>query len=224
MRLLLRTLLACAAALAPVAEAAEVEAWLVLAVDRSGSIDDDELRLQRNAYVEILSDPEIGATFAGTRVAIIEFDTRAELVVDWSTLAGAAERYASYAPVAPRGGTAIGGGLQLALSLLANRPGRRIVDVSGDGRDNRDQILLADMRAKARREGIEINGLVFEGRASERVTRYFEEKVISGFVVTIDDLSDFADALRRKLQLELQLAGFDRPKNVRTGHSVRPDE
>ncbi|MEL7464744.1 MAG: DUF1194 domain-containing protein [Pseudomonadota bacterium] len=224
MRFVLGIVIACAATLATVAKATEVETWLVLMVDRSGSIDDDELGLQRSAYVEILGDPEIGATFAGARVAIIEFDTRAELVVDWSTFAVAAQRYAAYAPAAPRGGTAIGGGLQLALSLLADRPGHRIVDVSGDGRDNRDQILLADMRARARREGVEINGLVFESRSSDRVARYFEERVITGFVVTIDDLNDFADALRRKLRLELQLAGLDRSEITGAGHPLRPDE
>ena len=177
MRLCHRMLLAACLLLAPWPAFAEaVENWLVLVVDRSGSIDDNELRLQRSAYVEILGDPAMAAAFAATRVAIVEFDNRPEAAVDWSTMPEAAERYARFAPVAPRGGTAIGAGLKLAMNLLEGRPGQRIIDVSGDGRDNRDQILLADMRARARREGVEINGLIFEGRSNDRVTRYYQEQ------------------------------------------------
>lgn len=183
--------------------------WLVLVVDRSGSIDDDELRLQRNAYIEILSDPTMAAEFADTRIAIVEFDSDAEIAVDWSTALEAADKYAAYAPVAPRGGTAIGRGLDAALSLLDGKPVERIIDVSGDGRDNRDQILLSETRAAAIRSDIEINGLIFEGRANDRVTRYYQEKVVTGFTLTISHLDDFEDALRRKLRRELNLATHD---------------
>ena len=92
------------------------------------------------------------------------------------------------------------------MALLRDRTGERIIDVSGDGRDNRDPLLLAEVRAEARREGVEINGLVFEGRASARVTDYFRDMVVSGFTLSIADLDDFADALRRKLRRELKLS------------------
>lgn len=187
-----------------------VSTWLVLAVDRSGSIDDDELRLQRDAYVDILRDPEMASAFANASVAIVEFDNSAEIAVNWSSATEAAEAYALYRPVAPRGGTAIGRALETALELLEGKTGERIIDVSGDGRDNRDQILLAQTRNQALREDIEINGLIFEGRSNDRVTRYFQEKVITGFTVTIGSLDDFAEALRRKLRRELNLADAGR--------------
>jgi len=183
-----------------------VSTWLVLVVDRSGSIDDDELRLQRDAYVEILRDPEMASAFANASVAIVEFDSSAEVAVNWASATEAADAYARYRPVAPRGGTAIGRGLETALALLEGKTGDRIIDVSGDGRDNRDQILLAQTRKQALQGDIEINGLIFEGRSNDRVTRYFQEKVITGFTVTIGNLNDFADALRRKLRRELNLA------------------
>lgn len=196
----------CLFAMPHLAAAQPVQIWLVLVVDRSGSIDDDELRLQRNAYVEILRDPGMTAAFANAQIAIVEFDNTAEVAVGWSSARVAADLYAAYAPVAPRGGTAIGRGLQTALELLDGKSGDLIIDVSGDGRDNRDQILLEESKSQAIKAGIEINGLIFDGRANGRVTRYFEEKVITGFTLTISSLNDFADALRRKLQRELNLA------------------
>lgn len=204
-----RILVACMLLVSNAAIAQPVTTWLVLVVDRSGSIDDDELRLQRGAYVEILRDPAMADAFASARIAIVEFDNTAEVAVDWSRAAEAANRYADYTPYAPRGGTAIGRGLQTALNLLVDKTGDRIIDVSGDGRDNRDQILLKDMRDTAIAADIEINGLIFEGRANDRVTRYYEDKVITGFTVTIANLADFADALRRKLRRELNLAKLD---------------
>ena len=180
--------------------------WLVLVVDRSGSISDDELRLQRDAYVEILRDPAMAATCRYTRGAIVEFDNSAELAVGWSSAAAAADQYAAFAPVAPRGGTAIWRGLNLALDLLRGKTGERIIDVSGDGRDNRDQIMLERARNNARRADIEINGLIFEDANSDRVNRYYQENVVTGFTISISSLDDFAGALRQKLRRELNLA------------------
>jgi hypothetical protein len=53
--------------------------WLVLVVDRSNSIDDRELALQRNAYVRLLSDASVIGALGDARVAIVEFDTVALL-------------------------------------------------------------------------------------------------------------------------------------------------
>ena len=47
-------------ALAPVPAAAALVDWLVLVVDTSGSIDASEYRLQHDAYVAVLRDPDIG--------------------------------------------------------------------------------------------------------------------------------------------------------------------
>ena len=67
--------------------------WLVLLVDRSNSIDDRELALQRDAYVRLLSDAAVIQALADTQVAIVEFDTRPEIVVDWTDPASAARAY-----------------------------------------------------------------------------------------------------------------------------------
>ncbi len=177
--------------------------WLVLVVDRSNSIDADELRLQRQAYVDVLNDSHIVRALKDTSVAIIEFDSTATVIVPWSSARGAAAQYAAamFAP-GTRGGTGIGHGLGAALSLLHAKQGRRVIDVSGDGRENRDSVLLERRRATATASGIEINGLVIRGRTQYDLKRYYKQKVVNGFVVEIDDVADFHAALKRKILQE----------------------
>jgi len=109
--------------------------WLVLVVDRSKSVDERELALQRNAYIRLLSDADVIHALGPAQVAIVEFDTRAEIVVDWTDAATAARAYGRKAPDGLRGQTGIGGALTTALALLAGKSGRLVIDVSGDGGD-----------------------------------------------------------------------------------------
>jgi hypothetical protein len=50
--------------------------WLVLLIDASESIDAQEYRLQPQAYVNVLQDPEIGLLLEGGSVAIVELRRR----------------------------------------------------------------------------------------------------------------------------------------------------
>ena len=88
--------------------------WLVLAVDRSKSIDEHELALQRSAYIRLLSDADVVHALEGAKVAIVEFDTRAQIVVDWTDPAAAAIAYRRKPPDGLRGQTGIGGALTTA--------------------------------------------------------------------------------------------------------------
>ena len=117
---------ACAlvlACLAPVPAAATD--WLVLLVDRSNSIDPEELRLQRQAYIRLLTDEAVGRALNDTQVAIVEFDSRTELVTGWTSAQGAAQCYSRRSPDGLRGQTGIGHAVELALTLLAGKQGRR---------------------------------------------------------------------------------------------------
>ena len=58
--------------------------WLVLLVDASASIDDDEYALQHEAYVNVLQNPDLSLLLAGAKVAIVEFATVPDLVVGWT--------------------------------------------------------------------------------------------------------------------------------------------
>ncbi len=203
----------CARAIAPVlgagllwaglSQPAAAVDWLVLVVDRSKSIDEPELALQRNAYIRLLSDDKVIQALGAAKVAIVEFDTRPEIVVDWSDPAAAALAYRRKSPDGPRGQTGIGGALTTALALLAGKSGRLVIDVSGDGRDNVDHTLLAEARAAATSRAIEVNGLAIVTHKTPEIDRYYSTNVANGFVLSVEQQGDFQDALMRKLFYEV---------------------
>ena len=67
--------------------------WLVFLVDRSNSIDDRELALQRQADIKLLSDRTVIQAQRAVQVAVVEFDTQAQVVVSWTDAKSAARRY-----------------------------------------------------------------------------------------------------------------------------------
>jgi Protein of unknown function (DUF1194) len=177
--------------------------WLVLVVDRSKSIDERELALQRNAYIRLLSDADVIHALGPAKVAIVEFDTRPEIVVDWTDPATAARAYRRKAPDGLRGQTGIGGALTTALAMLAGKSGRLVIDVSGDGRDNVDHTLLAEARAAATSRAVEVNGLAIVTRDTPEIDRYYSNDVVNGFVLSVEQQGDFLNALKRKLFYEV---------------------
>jgi Protein of unknown function (DUF1194) len=183
--------------------------WLVLVVDRSKSIDDRELALQRGAYIRLLSDANVISALDGAQVAIVEFDTRAEIVVDWTDPQTAARRYRAKRPDGLRGQTGIGGALTTALALLTGKSGHMVIDVSGDGKENVDSALLSAMREAASERAVEINGLAIMTPDTPEIDRYYSQQVVNGFVLPVDETGDFQSALKRKLFYEVAGAGSD---------------
>ena len=177
--------------------------WLVLVVDRSTSIDERELALQREAYAQLLSDPGVIEALASTRVAIVEFDTSPEIMVEWTDAHSAAHAYRRRRPDRWRGLTGIGSALTTALTLLVGKPGRLVIDVSGDGPDNVDPPLLAAARATASTQAIGINGLAIATEEAPEIDRYYRASVVNGFVLRVDRRADFLGALKRKLFYEV---------------------
>ena len=177
--------------------------WLVLLIDRSRSIDEDELRLQRSAYARLLNDPAVISALGEAKVAIVEFDSTAEIMVDWASPQRAAELYALQDPKGLRRQTAIGNALHTAADLLEGKSGRLVVDVSGDGRENVDPGRLQAMRAILSSRAIEINGLAILNDQTENLDRYYSQKVVNGFVLAAESRTDFEIALQRKLFYEI---------------------
>jgi hypothetical protein len=182
--------------------------WLVFVVDRSNSIDDRELALQRSAYIRLLADPGVISALGDVQVAIVEFDTRAEIVVDWTDPQSAARLYQRKSPDGLRGQTGIGGALGTALALLVGKSGRLVIDVSGDGKDNVDNALLDDMRAAADEQAVEINGLAIMTPDVPEIDRYYSQRVVNGFVLPVEKTDDFQSALKRKLFYEIAGPAF----------------
>jgi hypothetical protein len=198
----------------PADSSATVDLELVLAADVSGSMTKNELRIQREGYVNALRSPQvINAILSGPRgrIAIAYFEWASpdyqRLIVPWTVIDGpdSARSFADTLEGQPMGtsfygglaggGTSISGALFFSSRLLQNssvQSDRRIIDVSGDGPNNGLAISISENS--------------FEGQT---LGPYYKGCVIGGpgaFVITIGDRADFARAIRRKLLREIASA------------------
>jgi Protein of unknown function (DUF1194) len=204
-----------------------VDMLLVLAVDVSRSIDEDEARLQREGYragvcdgrvVEAITRGMLGAI----GVAYVEwagFEYQ-RLVLPWQRIAGQADAnlWAAKLAEAPRASlswTSISGGIDFSRRVLAEAPfeaTRRVIDVSGDGVNNSGR-GVERARDEAVADGVIINGLPIIndrptfGRAPPiPLDQYFQQSVIGGFgsfMVVAEDFEALGTAVRRKLIREI---------------------
>jgi hypothetical protein len=210
----------------PAAAETAVDLELVLAVDVSRSMDPDEQALQRDGYIEAITHPDVVAAIgsgARHRIALSYVEwAGAELqsvVVDWRVIdgAGAAKAFAEtlrQAPLRAFRGTAIADGIVFSASRFDGNgfdAPRRVIDVSGDGPNNIGMpIELA--REAVIRKGITINGLPIMIKqpggfaAIAELDVYYQDCVIGGagaFTIVIRSADQFAEAIRRKLVLEI---------------------
>ena len=105
------------------------------------------------------------------------------------------------------GGTSISGAIDYAMTLFPKSPfraPRRVIDVSGDGSNNRGRsVTLA--RDEAVDAGVVINGLPILALEPD-LGRYYQNSVIGGpgaFVVTAKDFETFGEAILKKLIAEI---------------------
>ena len=181
----------------------------MLLVDASGSIDAYEYRLQHEAYVAVLRDPEIALLLEGAQVAIIEFAEVPEVIVEWADDPGrAAATYAAHersvAWPGPASTTGIARALGMALDLLEDKAGRRVIDISGDGPDNVDWVAAVwSQRERAREMSVDINGLAIPTPEDPNVDRYYADNVISGFLEVSREHVAFERTLRMKMHIEI---------------------
>ena len=206
----------------------DVDLELVLLADATGSIDPGEIRLQRSGYAEAMQDPAVLAAIADGahgRIAVTYVEWAAaqsqDVVVDWMLIGSAADAadFAQRLMAAPRrayGRNAIGAALLKGKELIetnAHEGFRKVIDFSGDSANNWNGPSISEARAAVLEAGIVINGLAVLCRscATGRSVDYdleaaFFERIIGGpgsFVVTADGDAAFADAVRRKLIMEI---------------------
>jgi hypothetical protein len=204
-----------------------VDLLLVLAVDVSRSIDDDEARLQREGYRSAVTDARVleaiqsGMTGA-IAVAYVEWagSDYQRLVIPWTRIGSPVEAraWAEELEKAPRvalSWTSISGGLDFSMRTLLESPfegTRRVIDVSGDGVNN-SGLAVEQVRDRLVAQGITINGLPIMndrptfGRPSPMpLDQYYRESVIGGdgaFLIAAEDFTSFGNAVRRKLVREI---------------------
>ena len=225
---------ACVAALLMTAspteakEALDVDLELVLAVDVSGSIDDDEARLQREGFASAITNGQIlrairSGPLGRVAVTYVEWSglDRQHVAVDWTVIADEDDARDFADAIVGSAGfrgqwTSISSVIDESLRLLEEnkyRGARRVIDISGDGENNNgDPVSGARDRAVA--QGVTINGLpIVNGRTGPNgmvplpdLDLYYRDCVIGGagaFLVVARGFNDFARAIRRKLFLEL---------------------
>lgn len=196
---------------------------LVLAIDSSGSIRNQEFALQQLGYGAAFQSKGVKRALAAAGVvdvAVIYWaNSRYTLqVIPWHRLMSAQDADAlgtiiMAAPRAVTGDTDIGNGLNGAISMIANPnhcSHRAIINVSGDGVNSVSatrgvHVTLADARKRAADLGIIINGLAIENEVPE-LAQYYHDSVISGpgsFVMNIKDFTTFATAIEEKLKKEI---------------------
>ena len=136
-------------------------------------------------------------------------------LIDGPEAADAVAAEIARAPYRRASRTSISGGLLFASKLFETsgyRGTRRVIDVSGDGANNAGEADRAGARRRAA-QGITINGLpIMLKRPNpgtmdiENLDIYYEDCVIGGpgaFVVPIQERTQFIDATRTKLMLEI---------------------
>lgn len=225
------------------AEPIDVDVELVLAVDVSRSMTDEEQGLQRKGYAEAVTSAEfLDAIRHGIhrKVALTYVEwSGAEsqwVVVDWTLIDGAdsAAAFADriiHAPVRRAARTSISGAIDFASRLFGKsvfRSDRRVIDVSGDGPNNQGRVVTA-AREDALARGIVINGLPILSRRGAgfdvpNLDLYYSECVIGGegsFVEPVTHISNFVHAARIKLVREIAKAEPSRPI-VRAAETVHP--
>lgn len=205
-----------------------VDLELVLAVDVSGSVDEEEAKLQRTGYIDALLNPKvIGAIRSGPlgRIAVTYLEWAGDhyqrVAVGWTLLDGptAAQSFVGAleeAPLRTAQWTSISAAIDYAATLFDGNGfegTRRVIDVSGDGVNNRGR-PVQDARDAAVEAGITINGLPilndrpnpWGGPSPANLDLYYQDNVVGGpgaFLVPALSFDSFADAILSKLLLEI---------------------
>jgi hypothetical protein len=228
-----------------------VDLELVLATDNSQSIDRSEALLQRQGIAAAFKHPDVvraiqSGTYGRIAVAYIDWSSLpfTKLTLDWRIVSDktSADAFADAllrAPYVYGQGTAIGETLALAAQLIesnAIQGTQRSIDVSGDGPNNtgpavhrvRDEII-------ARR--ITVNGLpvISTGEYGQgdwgiyygELENYYLNCVIGGpraFAIPAKGFQEFAEAVRRKLVLEISDIETSRPRVLKTGAAPSPPQ
>ena len=196
-----------------------VDLELVLAIDSSNSVDEEEYALQMEGFASAFNHPSVldairSYNANGIVVTLVQWAGAKshKQVIDW-TLIRTPEDSQAFAQAllnAPRvveGATAPGDAITFATGLLefnAWDGKRKVIDVSGDGRPNEGE-RPPYPRSRALKLGVIINGLVIMNE-EENLDRYYRWGIIGGpgaFLEVAEDFTDFERAIRRKLRQEI---------------------
>ncbi len=228
----MRYVLPVLALLAAPAKAEEVDLELLLLVDVSRSMSASELELQRQGYVEALRSDAVAAALGRALTgrigpAYVEWagETRRRVIQDWRLIESRDDLLAvadllETDRTTRQSRTSITAALRFGAGYFDDNGFegmRRVIDISGDGPNNQGGLVTAARDAVVA-QGITVNGLplMTEDGSFMRIDdldRYYELCVIGGpgaFVMPVTGWEDFAEAVTRKLVLEIAGAPVER--------------
>lgn len=209
---------------------------LALAVDVSGSVDNDEFRIQMLGLAEGLRDPVISESLVRgqARIKLVQWtgSSRQHTSIPWTRIDSFAvlDDLADLISTTPRQwrnfATAIGEALEFTMSDFdqVDMCIRHLIDVSGDGISN-EGLAPTEVQAALRHAGITVNAIAIE-ESEPHLSDYFFENVIVGegaFVVTAAQFSDYPERIRKKLLREVtqQSASNDLPLGDKNTKKVK---
>jgi hypothetical protein len=205
-----------------------VDLALVLAVDVSGSMDEEEQAIQRQGYADAFRHGAVQSAVrnAGSNgriaVAFVEWSEEAATVVDWTVIGNAAQAKAfadqlTAEPINRGRRTSISMGLQASMDLFDAMPflaTRKVIDISGDGANN-SGAPVEEARDAANAKNIIINGLPImlnppRPNDAQDLEAYYRDCVKTGrgsFVLGVHSLAEMAGTIRNKLVTEISDLG-----------------
>ncbi len=207
---------------APAAQAQQrnVDLELVIAVDCSYSVDLGEFELQAGGIAQAFRSQEvIDAILQGAHgaiaVTVLQWSSQLsqEVAIPWTVVESRESAFALSVAIEsmPRltadGATSISAAIAASLRLFELSPVRglrRVIDVSGDGRNNNGPALRA-ARDTAVARGVTLNGLAILNEI-KTLHYYFEQQMIGGtgaFVEIANRYADYPQAMARKLVKEI---------------------
>ena len=200
-------------------DGAQVDIALVLAMDCSSSVDEDEFALQMQGLGRAFQRDEVKAAIrAGSlqriAVSVVQWSGKGNqvTVIPWTIVASNddADSFGARVAILNREldptATSISSALLYAAALLEAGPraSRQVIDVSADGPNNVGP-PMRDVRARLLAKGITINALAIRNEW-RNLNVYLEREVAGGedhFVVPALDYRGYADAIHKKLLKEI---------------------
>jgi Protein of unknown function (DUF1194) len=211
-----------------------VDLALVIAVDISYSMDQDEQALQREGFAEAFRSPLVHDAIRNGvlgRIAVTYMEwagsTDQRVILPWTVLDNA-ETILAFAdrietiPLRRGQRTSVSGAIDAAARLFetsALEATRKVIDVSGDGANNQGRPVV-QAREEAIARGITINGLPIMLKQpgyldDPHLDIYYRDCVIGGpgaFMVPAREKSQFQQAIKAKILLEVsQLLPTEEP-------------
>lgn len=203
-----------------------VDIAIVVSLDRSESIDRDEASAQISGLMFALQHPRfLAAVQSGVHgrigLSVLTWSSfgRHDVILPWVQVSDAAsasraagilaEDFERDVSTVHGTQTDVGFGIELGTEQMASLPwtaSQQVINMVGDGISNIGRVAVVDRDAALQR-GITVNALITaQGSAIRVLTNYFRRNVIGGptaFVQLTNGKDDFADAMLRKMLLEV---------------------